>query len=311
MKHLLKKTTLFLSVCGGLDAALINYLPFDGTAGAGLESYQTNTSGSSVASFESQNNRTDTYQFANSSPLTYGSLQTTASYGVGGGAFTRSDVTIVANNGSTWANNGNVSSRFSFTNIDRGSLWNSVLLRDDADDDQTMLYSMGTGGGNNTEGANQYLFGISGADNGGYTARYKSDDDTITDQALSLNMATGQTDFLLFNIEFGDGSGDITYNLWINPTLGAGGPGMADFSQSVAWSVFDSNSSDQVGIDSFYFRPGNGNNDGSIDEFRLGKRLRLRYACRPEPSALLPESDGSLMMLPAALQRAGGMHLGS
>ena len=295
MKHLFTNATLFLSICGGLDAALINYLPFDGTAAAGLEGYQTNTSGSSVASFQSQNDRTDTYQFASSSPLTYGTLQSTASYGVGGGAFTRSNIDVSAGNGTAW--NASTSSPFTFRNIDRGSLWNSVLLRDDVDDTQTMLYSMGTGGTVNTEQGSQYLFGISGADNGAYTVRYKSDDNTITDQALSLNMATGQTDFLLFNIEFGDGTGNITYNFWLNPTLGAGGPGTADFTQSVAWSVFDTNSSDQVGIDSFYFKPGNGNNNGSIDEFRLGTDFASVTPVVPEPSALLLGSIGAMIML--------------
>lgn len=291
MKNLVTKTTLFLSVCGSLEAALINYMPFDGTPGADLENYTTNL-GNSQTVFESQNSGAGTYQFANGSPLTYGTLQTTTSYGVGGGAFTRSDITIRAGDGSGW--NANTSSPFTFRNIDRGSLWNSVLLRDDVDDTQTMLYSMGTGNGNNNEGVGQYLFGISGADNGAYTVRYKSDDDTITNQALSISMATGQTDFLLFNVEFGDGTGNISYNLWINPTLGAAGPGAADFSQSVAWSAFDSNSSEQVGIDSFYFKPGNGNNNGSIDEFRLGNDFASVTPVVPEPSTLILGSFGAL-----------------
>lgn len=279
---------------------LINYLPFDGTPGNPSQGYMEDLTGNDPTTYAVQNNSTNAYLFADSNPLSYGSLITTPTYISGGGEFLRSNATFSANNTSTWGLNGLVSSTFDRQDIDRGSYWNSFLYRDDNNNGNALVYALGNGGSNfigfSDLSDNTFLFGVQASNNGPYTVTYKSgdfddmgtmdpmdDDDAKVSQVLGVNSTVGQTDFLVTNIEFGDGTGNIIYSLWINPTLGPGGPGVADFTVSVPWSNFASNSSIQAGIDSAFFNPGSGLGDGSIDEFRQGTTFAA-VAPIPEPS---------------------------
>lgn len=107
--------------CTSLNAMLINYLPFDGTPGNPSQGYMEDLTGNDPTTYAVQNNSTNAYLFADSNPLSYGSLITTPTYISGGGEFLRSNATFSANNTSTWGLNGLVSSTFDRQDIDRGS----------------------------------------------------------------------------------------------------------------------------------------------------------------------------------------------
>jgi hypothetical protein len=114
-------------------AALLTYEGFGDYASDGSVHGLTGGSGWHSGGWDTQNNTTP-YQVDSSSPLTFGSLVTSANgrYLNGGNVFTNVGRRLDTGNGSVWHTNGYVSSPFSLQDIDQGGvLWFSILARTD------------------------------------------------------------------------------------------------------------------------------------------------------------------------------------
>lgn len=264
-------------------AMLINELHFDGTPGAGSHGYSNDLTGKDPITWSVQNSNETAYLFAASSPLTFGNLLTTPTYVSGGGSFLRSTFSFPANASTTWGDLGMVGSVSTHQVVSRGSIWSSALIRTDSSS-ANMRYAIG---GRNTITSVTHAasnLAISALPNQDFTVTYKSGATAHGTEILTgFNNVIGETNFVVMNIDYGDGTENITYKLWLNPTPGVTDPGTPDFTATVAWSAMEGTDGRNVGIASAYFQPGSGADQGSIDSIRVGTTY-LSVAPVPEPS---------------------------
>ena len=285
MKSPLKVVLLsaLVLVPGGVFGTLINYFGFDGEAGSAAHGYVTNLSGTDAMTWSTQSNNETAYTFANTTPLTYGTLVTTPGYVIGGGAYLRGSISLNANSTSTWSALGMVSSPFTNQIVDRGSIWASFLIRRDSTSDTTN-FAIGGAGITAANNANTNL-AISATNNAAYTVTYKSGAGTThsTGTIPGTSSSVGNVDFIVMNIDFGDGTGDITYRVWVDPNLAA--PGEAHFSATASWADMLNKSNTQNGVRGAWYYPGSAANRGSLDELRFGTTY-ASVAPVPEPAAV-------------------------
>jgi hypothetical protein len=217
------------------------------------------------------------YQVISSSPLTYGSLQTTGNYINGGSGFDGTGRKLATQNGSVWHNAGRVSDPFDAQQLDQGVVWGSFLLRRNAnnpnwDNLQVTFHDSNTVW---ASGPSNESLRIQAVQNQ-FTASNKNNPATnITTSAL------GETLFFVVKWELSLTAGQNNIYLWVNPnpsTLGG-----ADLDTSTAtWQATGLNTED-ARWKSFKFISGSATSATSLDEIRFGTSY-ASVTPIPEPS---------------------------
>lgn len=282
-----------LAVASTASASLLTHEPFDYAAGQSLDP----SGGTPLAGGTGWNegwdiqNFTATYATADATPLTQGQVASSAGYAVGGGAFTNGGRRIATGFNSVWDQAGYVSDPFGAdptpwrrANIDRNTVWASMLLRKDANNNDSSTVALHPSGiawsPSDTPrvevgflgGGSPRFWGLrlnSGAGNV----------DTLTSEPVTI----GETAFLVLKLDL---EAD-TLEYYVNPPAGAA-PGTPDLTTALPANY---------GFKSIQWYPGNGSGNGSIDELRIGTTYADVAPLVPEPASGMVVLAGAALLL--------------
>lgn len=271
------------TLAGKTPAALITYEGFNYSAGP-IDA-QTGGTGWDTAGWDTQSDNTG-YAVNSSSPVTFGTLETSGNYLNGGGSFTNTGRRVLANFGSSWDSAGRVSSPFSDQNLDQGVVWASMLIRVNAPitswdnarvwfHDQNVPWSPGGSADNNglqirsNGGAN---WGITEGQNGGITT---------TGVAASV----GTTYLLVAKFELSLTAGANNAYVWMFDNPASVTLGGADLATGTAMASITGRDTADLRFKSIGFYLDNANDRLSVDEIRLGTTFAdVTPTAIPEPS---------------------------
>ena len=227
------------------------------------------------------------YEVRNADPLSYGLLQNSDTYAVGGRRYENSARAlntstftdeanpfrdagyIVDNDDDAWTDN--------WIGASGETLYVSFLADANAN---ASFFSLSTGGG---WVPSDKQVSVSVVDDV-WTLVNQVDSESAATSVSAVDDANGGDDFLVLRIDFGDESD--TLSLYANPTLGAE-PLTAD-------ATLDAS---DLQIRRIHWKPGNDVGDGQIDAIRFGETFADVTPVVPEPASLGLLAAGSLLML--------------
>jgi MYXO-CTERM domain-containing protein len=258
-----------------MKAALLTYEGFDYSAPQTVDLLSGGTGWR--AAWETQVSSSQ-YQVNSTTPLTYGSLQTTGNYTNGGGGFNSTGRRVDTQFGGVWDTAGYVSDPFLIGQLDQGNVWGSFLLRRDGNvpnwDNLEVTFNR-----NNTpwfsDTASQSLR-ISAVESQ-FSAQAGTGSATdITTSAL------GETLLFVVKWELSLTVGQNNIYLWVNPASLGG----SDLNTATAtWSATGLNT-EQARWQSIKFYSGSNSSGTSLDELRFGTDY-ASITPIPEPTTAL------------------------
>jgi hypothetical protein len=276
-KLVMKLSVIALSIMTLGTAQELAYSGLDGVANGSIQGANDGTGWDTP--WDTQN-ATDFYSVDDSSPLSYGSLQTSSGgeHISGGNNFTSLGRRLDLSNGGVFQSAGYVSNT-SGTNIEidqGGVLWFSTLIRRDGNAGRLTL---GFRDNTNTpwtppDTGNLLIQTTSGG------AWFLGDGSTTSSTGKSP--VNGTADFLA--LRFDMNGTNSSAHLWVNPaTTSLGGPdlalGTADASL-LGLDVAD------IKFRNIHMRLGSGTGEGSVDEIRFGETY-ASVSPIPEPSSFI------------------------
>jgi hypothetical protein len=290
---IVKKVTTACAIftLGSLSqAALLTYEGFGDYGTDGSVHLLTGGTGWHSGGWDTQNTGSP-YNVASASPLTFGSLVTSANgrYLNGGNAFTNVGRRLDGSFLGVWHSNGYVSDPFSLGDIDQGGvLWFSILARTDTASRGIEL--------DFTSSNIPWLAGVTGdiriRTSGGQWQAGTIGGSFTNALAQSANTTT----FLVGRFDMNGASSSFHFWATDNPTaLTLGGPDLALGTANVALTGLDAST---IGFRSLHIYGSDGLGHSQFDEIRFGTTF-ADVSPIPEPStyALLALGVGSLWML--------------
>jgi hypothetical protein len=270
---LLASTAVLAFGVSPVKAQLLTYEGFNYAANQSIHSLSGGTGWS--GGWDTQGSSAQ-YQVISSSPLTYGSLQTTGNYTNGGG-YNGTGRKLATSNNSVWHNAGRVSDPWTNQYLDQGVVWGSFLLRRDAnnpnwDNLQVTFHDSNTVWASGPSNESLRIQAVGNQ----FTASNKNNSATnITTSAL------GETLFFVVKWELSLTAGQNNIYLWVNPNPSTFGG--ADLQTSSAtWQVTGLNT-EGARWKSFKFYSGSATSATSLDEIRFGTSY-ASVTPIPEPS---------------------------
>lgn len=242
------------------SAALLAYSGFSGIANGTVEGA---ADGVGWGTNWSTQNTTNFYSVANSNPLTYGNLLTSAGgeYVSGGNAFTSFGRRIDNVAGGVFDTAGYLSTPFNQSDVDQGGvLWASTLIRRDGNGN----LSFGFSGGTNTswQQAQAGDLRVSSNSGGAWTLG-----DGSASSVTSVSPVNGTTQLLV--LRFDMNGTNSTAHLWVNPAQNL--LGGADPDTSTAQASLLGLDAAAIEFRNVAIYLGSGTNQGSADEIRIGQ----------------------------------------
>lgn len=239
---------------------MLSYSGFSGIANGTVEGAADGTGWNT--NWDSQSD-TNFYSVANTTPLTYGNLLTSAGgeYLSGGNSFTNVGRRLDNASSGVFASAGYMSNPFSIADIDQGGvLWVSSLIRRDGNADLTL----GLVGGTNTpwQPAQTSDLRVSSNSGGAWTLG-----DGNVSSSSGISPVNGTTNLLIMRVDLN--GANSTAHLWVNPAGGLLGGADPDISTANASLTGLSNTS--IAFRNVHVYLGSGTNQGSADEIRIGQ----------------------------------------
>ncbi|GCE15862.1 hypothetical protein [Tengunoibacter tsumagoiensis] len=241
---------------GGGSGTLLASDPFSGSTGA-LQGQNTGTGWSGAWTEQSGKTTVPGYNVSSGSALSFSTLKTSGNYATGGLSYESAGRSLnVSATGpfSTYLTNGLIGQSGS-------TLWVSALIRKDASDDQENSLTLHNSGISWCTGcaSSSIGFGYFGSASNSGGLRYWGVRLGGTVFNSNVQVQVGQTAILVLRIDF---SSNTSASLFVNPgSLGNGAPSSANAQAT---------SNLAVTFQSLTYYGGDGTNQSSFDEFRIG-----------------------------------------